>query len=658
MFRKYIYIGTAVLLIAFQANAQINQGRSGMNRMQNSGTNSDEDSETSSNEGQETDSPKIPSMISAWEIHEQGALIQATEIDTALTFFHNYHEFNKKSISNTFTGNYGGAYISNDFFKRTFNSDFYFTRSFDAYWLTPAQIKYYNTTTPFTLLDYTQSENRSTKNETRFNVFYSQNVNKKLNFEFIYNQSRSQGHYQNQENKFHNIGLVTSYISNPFLSHFNILFNRLEGQENGGIDAGQNFSGIKTEYLTTRMDDATNILQNNNLYTVNEYRVGKKTESEADTSGYIVETFIPRVGFIHEFEFSGNMRKFTKDDPYNFFSHVYSDTLRTYDSTRYTRMTNLFQIKFYEAPDRKYTFGKRLYIGNDQLWYHLTTKTGYYPKKNSNTFVGGGIFRNEGKFWQWEANGRIYITGYRAGQTELNGFVNKPLKIGKDTTILRIEGNLKTLVPEYFDNYYYSNHFKWINRFDNIKEMTIRSSISSLEYKTTVGVNYSLTGNYIYNDKDALPAQASGELLILSAYLNKDFDSKHWLIRTQFLAQKVSNENYIHLPAFAGFISMNYRTIISKVMHFQLGADTRYNSAFYADAYEPATARFYLQNEQRIGNYPYIDLHANLKLKRTRFFFILMNAGSGFAGDNYYQAPDYPYYRRTYRIGISWSFYD
>jgi len=35
-----------------------------------------------------------------------------------------------------------------------------------------------------------------------------------------------------------------------------------------------------------------------------------------------------------------------------------------------------------------------------------------------------------------------------------------------------------------------------------------------------------------------------------------------------------------------------------------------------------------------------------------------MNAASGFAGDNYYVAPNYPYYRRTFRIGVAWSFYD
>jgi hypothetical protein len=328
-----------------------------------------------------------------------------------------------------------------------------------------------------------------------------------------------------------------------------------------------------------------------------------------------------------------------------------------------------------------------VYIGHDELWYRSATQLtdlrakpfsiigsylyqapgslsnlvltdNLFFSKQSNTFIGGGIFRNEGKFWQWEASGRIYLAGYRSGQTELSGFINKPLKIGKDTTSLRVEGSLKTMVPEYFDSHFFSNFFIWDNNFDNTNEMTIRSSIRSQQYKTTIGANYTLLGNYIYNNEEALPTQAGSELLVLSAYLNKDFDSRHWLIRTQFLVQKASNDNYIHLPAFAGYVSLNYRTIISKVLHTQLGVDTRYNSAFYADAYDPATARFYLQNEQRIGDYPYIDLHVNMKLKRTRFFFILMNAGSGVVGNNYYVAPDYPYFRRTFRIGLAWSFYD
>ena len=657
MLKKYIYIIIAAVLLVSKVDAQVRQGVSNMNRQNNSGVNSGSDSETSSKRNKTPEKPKVPSHIKTWEIHDQGSLIERKDLDTTLTFYHVYQPIYQKSISNTFTGNNGGAYISNDFFNRTYSSDFYFTRSFDAYWLTPSQIRYFNTTTPYSLLDYSQSENRLKKNETRFNVFLTQNVNKKFNFGFIYNQTKSQGQYLNQLNKFHNLGLISSYTSNNFLSHSNIIFNRLQGQENGGLEANQTITDSEpTENYSVKMDDALNKLQNNNIYTVNEYRLGKTIE--ADSAANIKESFIPRVGFMHEFELSNNKRGFTKTDPKDFFKNRYDNDTLTHDSTRYTRVTNIFQIKFYEAPDRKYTFGKRAYIGNDQLWYNFSSSTGYYPTKQSNTFIGGGIFRNQGKFWQWEANGRIYLTGYRSGQTELSGFINKPLKIGRDTTSLRIEGSLKTLVPDYYERYFYSNHFQWRNSFDNINEMIIRSSIRSQEYKTTIGANYALIGNYIYNGKDTLPAQASSELLVFSAYLNKDFESDHWLIRMQGLIQKANNDNLVRLPAFAGFMSINYRTIISKVMHFQLGVDTRYNSAFYADAYEPGTARFYQQNTQKIGNYPYIDLHANLKLKRTRVFFNLLNAGSGLVGSNYFMAPEYPYYRRTFRLGIAWSFYD
>jgi len=657
---KYIYIVIAAFLIVIQANAQsrtgnLPQGRTSGGspvRTTATGNEKEEDSET------ESTKPKIPSVIKVWELTNQGSNMKPSELDTTLAFFHVYHPFEQKSISNIFTGNNGGAYQTNDFFKRSFTSDFSFSRSFDAYWLTPSKIQYFNTTTPYTVLDYTQSENKSAKNETRFNVIHSQNVNKKLNFEFIYNQTRSQGQYQNQENKYHNIGIVGSYNSDQFLSHSNIIFNRLQGDENGGILAGQSLTKVaETEDFIVLMDDAVNKINNNNFYTTNEYRLGKTVE--ADSAEYIVEQFIPRVGFIHELEYSGNDRLFTKDNPRdNFFKHIYSDSIKTSDTLRYNRLTNIFQIRMYEAPDRKFTFGKRAYIGHDQLWYFFSGTGKYYPQKQSNTFVGGGIFRNEGKFWQWEADGRIYLTGYRAGQTELSGFINKPLRIGRDTTSLRIEGSLKTLVPDYFDQYYYSNHFEWRNNFDNINELTIKANIHSQQYKANIGANYSLIGNYIYNNEEALPAQAGSELMILSAYLNKDFDRKHWLVRTQLLVQKASNERYIHLPTVAGYISMNYRSLVSKVLYFQLGVDTRYNTTFYADAYQPGTSRFYLQNKQKIGNYPYIDFHVNMKLKRTRVFFKLMNAASGLVGDNFYAAPDYPYYRRTYRIGVAWSFYD
>jgi outer membrane receptor protein involved in Fe transport len=105
-------------------------------------------------------------------------------------------------------------------------------------------------------------------------------------------------------------------------------------------------------------------------------------------------------------------------------------------------------------------------------------------------------------------------------------------------------------------------------------------------------------------------------------------------------------------------MSINFKLLISKVLHTNFGVDVRYSTAYYAEAYSPATAQYYWQNQQKIGNFPIVDLHANLKLKRTRAFFQLQNAATGFLDVQYWAAPNYPLYRRTFRLGIAWSFYD
>lgn len=603
----------------------------------------------------------IPSLIQTWKLTNYGANIEAAELDTTLNFFHVYNPAFKRSNSNTFTGNTGGAYLSNDFFSRKPVSDFYFFQSYDAYIRLPESIRYFNTTTPYTLLDYSQSENKSIRNETRFNVFHSQNVTPKFNFALLYDQSKATGHYQFQENKFHSIGFASTYISDEFRSHFNLIFNRYESEENGGLQSGQDLNEFKeTETYLVNMLGANSEISNNNISFTNEYRLGKWEEKETE-GGETSDVFRPITGFIHQLEYSTNRRQYTDTGAdLDFYTNSYRDTLATNDTIGYNRFTNIFQLKFYESPSRKYTFSKRAFIGNDLIAIKMPDADSTYLSKTKyhNTYVGGAISRDEGQFWKWNALGKIYLTGYRSGQTELSAYIYKPLRIGKDTTSLYVAGELNSLVPDFFVQDFRSNHYEWKNRFDNTNEMTIRSRISSQKYKLNFGVNYSLVSNYIYNDTNALPNQGSREMLVLAAYANKDFESRHWLLRTQVQWQKSSVEDYVHLPDLTGYLSVNYKTIISKVMHAVLGFDVRYHTEFYADAFDPATGRFYWQNQQKIGNFPIVNLHANLKLKRTRAFFQWMNAAAGLLDGNFWSAPDYPMYRRTFRLGIAWSFYD
>ncbi len=604
---------------------------------------------------------KVPSIIRTWKLTGFGSDIEETELDTSLNFYQVYDPVFQRSFSNTYTGNLGGAYLSNSFFDRDPNSDFYFYRSFDAYAKFPETIRYFNTTTPYTLLDYSQSENKNVRTESRFNVFHSQNANSKFNFSFLYDQAKSTGQYQLQETKFHTIGLNTTYISDRFNSHFNVLFNRHEAQENGGLQPDQDLNEYdETETYLVNLADARSKLQNNTVSLVNEYKVGKTVEAKTE-KGESYEKFRPITGFIHQIEYSGNKRFYLDSEASSdFYPSAIYDSDSTRDTISYNRLTNIFQLKFYESPDRKFTFGKRAFVAYDAITVGIPGPESYATVKENyhNLYVGGGISRIEGEFWKWNAEGKIYLTGFRSGQTELSAYIYKPLKIGKDTTSLYVAGELNTIVPDPFMQKYRSNHYQWSNQFNNTNEMIIRSRINSKKYNVTIGLNYALISNYIYNNSSAHPDQGSKEMLVLSTYANKDMISRHWLIRTQLLWQNTTQADYLHLPAFTGYLSVGYKTVISKVMHTVLGFDVRYHTEFFADAYEPATGRFYWQNEQKIGNYPFIDLHANLKLKRTRAFFQLKNAGTGFLPGDFWSAPDYPLYRRTFRLGIAWSFYD
>lgn len=603
----------------------------------------------------------IPSIIRAWQLSNYAANFEKSELDTTLGFYNVYNPAFKNDIYPIFTGNNGGAYENSDFFKRSYQSGFYFYKSFEVYSKFPESLQFLNTTTPYTLLDYSQSENKNERTETRFNVFHSQNASKDFNFQLFYDQSKSTGHYQYQEAKYHDIGMATSYISDKFNSHAGIIFNRIKGEENGGLQSGQDLDEYKeTETFLVNLVTANSEIKNNTFWFANEYKLGKYEEKE-DSTGNVYDEFRPITGIIHSFEYSGNRRLYTDTDPDpSFYRHTYRNTEYTGDTAIYNRMTNVFQLKFYESPTRKYTFSKRAYVGNDLITAKMmaTDTTLLSKERLHNTFVGGAISRDLSEFWRWNIEGKVYLTGYRSGQTELSAFIFKPLRIGRDTTSFYLKGELNTIVPDYFQQLYRSNHYEWNNSFDNMNEMIVRARIQSQRHKLTFGFNYALIGNYIYNNELAVPTKAGSEMLVLGAYLNKDIESKHWLLRANLLWQQTNQENYLHLPQFSGYLSLNFKLLISKVLHTNFGTDIRYSTAYYADAYNPATGQYYWQNQQKIGNFPIVDLHANLKLKRTRAFFQLMNAATGLLDGNYWVAPDYPLYRRTFRLGIAWSFYD
>jgi hypothetical protein len=73
----------------------------------------------------------------------------------------------------------------------------------------------------------------------------------------------------------------------------------------------------------------------------------------------------------------------------------------------------------------------------------------------------------------------------------------------------------------------------------------------------------------------------------------------------------------------------------------------------------PATAMFYKQKKEEIGNYPFAKGFIDLKLKRTRFSIQYTNALAELLPTaNYFMAYAYPTFNSTFRFSLAWTFYD
>jgi len=632
--------------------------------------------------------------MKAFQFQDGYSRLKETRVDTSFADYETYNPILKKSLTAQTLGNLGASAQSNDYFQRSFDSnEFLFMRNFKDYGKWPADIHFYNTTKPFTLLEYGQWFVNRPKGESWLKVFHTQNVNPSLNWGFSYNSISSQGKYLNQEAKDNNLYAFASYNIERYDLWFTVGKNKFKNQENGGLLFPTDIENpdLKPENLPVWFDGTTAETKNSFGVIAHQYKFGKWIKQQDSTE--IFQKFITRFAIMHTLEYSNNSRYFEEVEPNPSFDFtdgrgkVYfygSDHIpnikgttgtttlpSTQDRSGQTRVTNMFYIKAVEATDRKFTFGKQAYIGNDLISvYYPRERLIYTPgqmmpplglhqsDKLTNTFVGGSIFRTEGKFWNWSTMGRYYIQGYRFGDFELSGQIEKPIRTSKDTSFIKISGSMSNTTPDYFYNHYYSNHFKWENNFYKTYELKVGALYDNPFRRFKAGIKYSIITNFMYWNEASLPAQANSEFSVAQLFVKKDFKFGGLNILNSVLFQKSTTEVYMHVPEISTRNTIFIEGIYSKVLTFQLGADLRYDSQYYADYYSPALGMFYVQKKEKIGDYPWLDAFVNLKIKRTRFYVKYSNLGTMMIRGKYYTTPGYAAQISTLSFGLSWTFYD
>jgi hypothetical protein len=230
-------------------------------------------------------------------------------------------------------------------------------------------------------------------------------------------------------------------------------------------------------------------------------------------------------------------------------------------------------------------------------------------------------------------------------------YTTKPLE-------LTVSGTQQVYTPDYSMLKFASNQFQWENKFNNSSSLSqhIIVKTNTLKNNFTLSINHYLIGNQTYINEVLLPEQASGNANIIHIQLDKTFKAGKFFFKHNLHYQQ-SNVKYIPVPSFGGMLRYYFQTNFYK-SKIQLGVDVFYNTAYYGMGWSPATRMFYLQQQNKIGNYPLINPFVCMQIKRAVLFGIYEHLNQNLINVGFYNTPHHPISLQSFRMGIRWRFYN
>jgi hypothetical protein len=620
--------------------------------------------------------PAKPRIVRQWSLSADFAEEVPVAFDTVFSLFHRYRIADKYSTFNATLGNYGLPFYQINFFDRISDPDKFLYSGYYPFMFHADKAIFMNTQVPYTELGWTFGAPRETSEQT-FRVRHSQNVNRFLNFGFIYDIIYSLGQYNYQRAEDKTFTFYSSYTGPKYKLYFSLGINNLTSYENGGITDTDQLSKMATRDVEVKLGGlnvAKNILNNRNLLLVQKYTIGKQP-AQNDSVNTKHTGFLGLSGtFSHIILWENIKGSYTdklSDGPpgTGFYDTAYISTALTLDSVYSRCLKNTIRFDFTTDETRKFRLGggfglrNELFRNSQTIPTHNIMKADFYRHDRSNNVLVGRLFNDIGEKFSWKVNGELFITGYRSGDFSLNGVISKSFEFKKGMASWDITGAILNRQPSFWYELWGSNHFEWNNILKKEFRIDIGTKISYPARMAEIKAQYAIINNYTDFNTFALPSQYGSGLSVMALTVRKEFRAWKFHLATDLLVQKSSNSSVLDLPLLAvrsaGFFEHLFRfKQTNGKLNTQFGADVTYHTQYYPYSYMPATGRFYRQDQVKTGNYPFINVFLNLKLKRTRIFIMLDHVNSGLMGYNYFMIPSYPQNIRMLRYGLAWTFYN
>ena len=630
--------------------------------------------------------------IYSWKLDPYSIVKIADQVDTNLAGFQIDNPARQSFISASTLGNIGSPAISNIFADRDLDEEYALINVFYPSMKRISNTTYFNTHKPFSKLSYITGGSTNRKEET-LDAFHTQNVTPDLNVGFHFTTRDAGGQYFLQRVKGNSFRIFSSFSGKIYSCHVTFNTNHLAVDENGGVlkdsyitdttfkfskEIPTLFGGI--DETNRHSPDVYHEIRNLSFFTIQEASF-RKLFSSSDTAGKSprIKIFYPKLAYIFSFDRTRTM--FMDKNPTvgldaGLYPDLYVDKTRTKDSLYYWKMQNALRLQFQGRRNNHYFIDFAYEALNYSLIVPIDTvrnnyfiyKKYYLPSENRsaqlyNTYLSSGFSRTFANALKFDLYGRYYLSGYQSGNYKLSGTIELMVKIKEKDLRIQAGASNEYLKPGFLYNRFVSNAFIWNQNLDPTNIFNLTGDISLLSNNFKLHGDYYLLHNYVYFDTAAFPQQFHKGLSVLSIVAEKEFHIWKFHSINKIAFQEVSDPDVLSLPALALSTSnylqheFNFKATGGKLTTI-IGFDLFYNTSYYANAYMPSLAIFYQQQEKYLGNYPYVDLFLNVRLKRVRFFMKYEHINSGWLEKNFFTTLHYPMLQRYLKIGISWTFYD
>ncbi len=546
-------------------------------------------------------------------------------------------------------------------------------RVFDAYRFGPGNLRYYNSTRPYSVFSFSLGS----RQESAVELLHTQNIRPYWNAAFTYRKITSPGFYKGQRTN-HDNGALSTHYSSPSARYElfgGIVYNKEQNDENGGIRSADfltddDYTDRRTipvrfnpDAYSTRRSPVSNALRDAGVHIQHSYTIGPAdTLYNTDTTEYSV-TVKPRLRVEHTVDAGSQFWAYNDLRPDSLrYTGLYEQRFSSGDSVysrqRWAWWDNAVQVSGFAgkrgfavtagAGLRRDAFKTTVIGSNDEeraiTGLYLTGSIG-----NATATIRDTAIQSRGLMFG--ASGKLFISGSAAGNYVVDGYARKQL----GGTLVRAHFMQSLREPPYAYTLYRNQYFR---KEESLKQESITTAMLEAAVPrigATASARLWLLANYIYLSGDQTFAQHAPAFNIAQASLQKRFAAGKWTFSGEGILQTFSGAGPVNLPLFAARAQGAYESaVFRRALTVAAGAELRYHTPYYADGYTPMFARFYFQDTTRISNPPELTAFFNFRIKRFR---------GTLAGDqlqqllfrrNVLRSPGYPAPNALFRFGFSW----